>query len=118
MARPKKKGLDSTEKQLPELTEKILKYWYVDKKTRTVKHINEYVGKLIGYDLNKSVVLTDTNKPIRFYTCHHDAAIALLRHELQAKKEEWEEHVNASLDLNAQISKIKDDLDLLEDVDL
>lgn len=100
-----------------DITEKVLKYWYIDTGIMKIKHVDDYEGKkkLVSFDPQVGRVIDEDGKSIKVYTTFREASINLYGLEIAAKREEWKMHVDVSMKLNEEICDLLDKLEKLRD---
>lgn len=105
------------EKVLSEITDRVLRYWFIDMTLKKVHHVDEYRGRgaMIAYDHETELIHTDDNNSFKIYFTYKEATLVLYAILLEEKRLEWQECVDQSLELSKEITDILDKIDKLKD---
>jgi hypothetical protein len=91
----------------------VSKYWFIDFINKKAKHMRAYKKRLISFNIDTHCAVDEDNTVIRLYTTLKEANIALYLHKIEEMRVSWKNHVDESMKMNDDISKMLDKLDKL-----
>ena len=107
--------MPKSKSELKTVTEKVLKYWYIDLRTHRIKKLKSHSkkNKFIGYNQETSQIISKNGKSIPVYSSFKEANIMLYNIKIEKLRKKWKLYIDKTIKINDEIGKLLEALDNL-----
>lgn len=100
-----------------EITERVKRLWFVDHKVHDVKRVEENSDNFDKYDPDGMSLISKNGVRYKAFKTFKEAKLHLLYMQVDRAKAIWHRYATKLMQLNAEMTKMKEDISKLEGID-